>query len=180
MDFADFQKELVSPALRAVAAHWDEARGSSPVPSWEQLSPKSIAPYLTILWPYKYDQTSGQFVGRLAGNGIAWCFEKNFRGLPLQETWSPEVADQSHDRMIRVISEPLIYRSAGPLFKQGGRTIEGERMALPLVSGVLGASAYQIPSRNLAQGAIELLFENEKMVLRNAGSCARHELTTER
>src|ERR1700679_28642 len=114
-DFAAFQKTLVSPALRAVAAHWDEARKSSSFPSWEQLNPTRIAPYLTILWAFKYDRTSGQFVGRLAGSEITWAFEKNFRGLPLREAWAPGVADQSHEIMLRVISEPLIYLSAGAL-----------------------------------------------------------------
>ncbi len=65
--------------------------------------------------------------------------------------------------MLRMISEPAICRKTGELFRHGGHLIEGQRMVLPLASdgvhgdGLLGASAYKHPLRNLDLGNVELL-----------------------
>jgi hypothetical protein len=168
MNFACFLETISSPALQAVAAHWHEARGTAPMPSWEQLNPSRMAPHLSILWSYRYDRAVGQFVGRLAGSAVAWGFEKNFRGLALQEAWPAVVAERSRLSMTRVISEPAVYRNAGGLFKQAGRTVEGERIILPLAGdgvhgdGVLGASAYRYALRTLSQGPVELIGDAEE------------------
>jgi hypothetical protein len=163
MDFAGFLKAVRSPALQAVIAHWRDARDRVQMPSWEQIDPSRIAPHLSIVWAYRYDQPSGQFVGRLAGNGVGWGSGKNFRGTPLAELWPGAAGEAAHKAMLRAISEPAIYRVAGGLFKHAGRTIEGERIALPLAGdglngdGVLGASVYQHPLRTLEAGPAELL-----------------------
>jgi hypothetical protein len=163
MDFAHFRKAIVSPALLAITDYWDEARGSALMPSWEQLQPSRIAPYLSIVWAFKYDATNDQFVGRLAGNAVAWGFQQNFRGVALTDLWSPEASAQSHQKMLYMISEANACRKAGKLFRHAGRLIEGERIALPLATdgvrgdGVLGASVYEYPLRNREQGSIELL-----------------------
>jgi hypothetical protein len=66
--------------------------------------------------------------------------------------------------LTRVVKEVVGYRSAGKLFKQAGRFVEGERIALPLSSdgvqadGVMGASDYRHPH---LEGPFEILTENE-------------------
>ena len=135
------------------------------MPSWEKLNPARMAPHLSILWSYRYEPSAGQFVGRLAGDRIVWGLGKTFRGMPLQELWPQPVAELSHQIMLRTISEPVIYRNAGGLFRQGGRTIEGERIILPLSSngidgdGVLGASVHNHPLRGSQHGPVELISE---------------------
>jgi hypothetical protein len=164
MDFRQFQNSIASPALQAVVAHWHEARGSAAMPRWEQLRPARIAKHLSLVWAYKYEE--GQFFGRLAGGRITRAFDKNFRGLPLSQALQPHVAARSHALMSRIISEPVIYRCTGNLFRHGNRVIEGERIALPLAGegimggGVLGASAYHYPDYNADDGPVELILDS--------------------
>ena len=167
MDFDAFRKALTSPALRAIADHWDEARGSAPMPSWEQLRPSRIAPHLSILWAYKYDALEDKFVGRLAGSGVLWRLKKNFRGAGLPDLWASDTISRVHQKMLRVIRGPEGYRKAGNLFKHGDHVIAGERMGLPLASdgvhgdGILGASAFQHPYPLLDLGDVEMLDGDE-------------------
>jgi hypothetical protein len=168
MQFEAFHNALASPALKAIAAHWDETRLDAPMPSWEQLKPARIASHLTIVWAYRYDRASGQFTGRLAGGRVARAFDRNFRGLPLEEAFPVTLVSRLKDIMGRVVNEPAMGQCAGPLFKHAGRVIHGERIALPLASdgvradGVLGASAYQYPDYSPESGPVELIFENER------------------
>lgn len=167
MHFDAFHDALASDALRAIASHWDEARGDAPMPSWEQLKPARIASHLTIVWAYRYDRASGQFTGRLAGGRIARVFDRSFRGLPLEEAFSPAQAALLQETMGRVVNEPAMGRCAGPLFKHAGRVFHGERIALPLASdgihsdGILGASAYHYPDYCPESGPFELIFQDE-------------------
>jgi hypothetical protein len=164
MDFRQFQDAIASPALQAVVAHWDEARGRAAMPTWEQLRPARIAKHLSLVWAYKYE--GGQFFGRLAGGRITRAFDKNFRGLPLNEAMQPHVAARSHELMSRIVCEPVIYRCTGNLFKHGDRIIDGERIALPLAGdgpgggGVLGASAYHYPDYHAEDGRVELILDS--------------------
>ena len=163
MDFRQFQDTIASPALQAVVAHWDEARGDAAMPTWEQLRPARIARHLSLVWAYKYE--AGQFFGRLAGGRITRAFDKNFRGLPLTQALQPHVAARSHKLMSRIVSEPVIYRCTGNLFRHGDRVIEGERIALPLAGdggdgGVLGASAYHYPDYSPEDGPVELILDS--------------------
>ena len=69
-----------------------------------------------------------------------------------------------HQALTRVVAGPTAYRSWGRLYRQAGRIIEGERIALPLGSdgrtgdGIVGASWFLDP---YLEGPIELLAENE-------------------
>jgi hypothetical protein len=158
MHFADFRQTITSPALRAVAAHWDAVRSDGRLPSWEMLRPSVIAPHLSLIWAFKYDRQTVQFTGRLASERISQGFGKSFRGLPLQEAHPPENYSIVQDYMTRIVSQPAAYRSSGPLFRQLSRVTEGERIILPLASngihsdGVLGASDYYHPHPNPDHG----------------------------
>jgi hypothetical protein len=165
MSFEHFTKSIASPALRVVAAHWGAVRGAAQMPSWEQLRPSQLSAQLFLVWAFKYDRSTGQFTGRLAGDRITRGFGKNFRGLPMQELHSPEIFPRIHRHMTRIVSEPVAYRGAGKLFRHGPRIIEGERVILPLASdgvhadGVLGASDYHYPHPD--PGPVELLSDRE-------------------
>ena len=163
MLFDSFFSALTSPALKAIAAHWHEARGDDPMPRWERLRPARIAPHLTLVWAYRFDRASGDFFGRLAGERVMRAFEKNFRGLPLDEVLPAKIAARSRQMMRRVVTEPALHYVRGDLFRQGLRTVEGERIALPLAGddggGILGASAYDYPDYSPEHGAVEVLLQ---------------------
>lgn len=157
-----FEAQIVSPALRAVVGHWNEARRERKMPSWSELSPATLAPHLSMIWAFKYDRDSDDFTARLAGNRMMVGFGKSFRGTPMKDLHPPASFPTVHARMKRVVCEPACYRSFGPLFKANGRVIEGERVILPLGSddscadGALGASAYKLPV-NTPADEVELL-----------------------
>ncbi|MGH6827626.1 MAG: PAS domain-containing protein [Rhizomicrobium sp.] len=147
MEFPDFCQTIASPALKAVALHWHEARGARKMPAWQDIKPKAIAPYLPIVWCYRFDAATGEFIGRLAGDRIARAYGKSFRGLPLvQAHASPERFAVAYALFQRVISEPAIFRGRGRIFQQQDRFQSGERIVLPLAGdgkagdGVFGAT----------------------------------------
>jgi hypothetical protein len=119
------------------------------------------------MWAYRYDTATGRFTGQLSGDQIAKSLGKNLRGLPLEEAHSAETYLWVHRVLTRVVTEPAIYCSSGNLYKQAGRLIAGERVALPLSAngsqgdGVMGISDYRDP--HLA-GPFELLNENEAWI----------------
>lgn len=151
MDFAAFCDSISSPALKAVAKHWHEARNDRRMPRWKDIQPRAIAAQLPIVWSYKYDHGTGIFTGRLAGYRIARLFEKDFRGLSLVETQAPEAYAWAHKLYSRIVLEPAIYRSAGRVLKQLQQYGGGERLMLPLSSddvigdGILGITEFDYP-----------------------------------
>ena len=165
MSFEQFTKSIASPALRAVAAHWEAIRVGGQIPSWEHLRPAQLSAQLSMIWAFKYDRSTGQFTGRLAGNRITQGFGKNFRGVSMQDLHPPDLFPVIHRHMTRIVLEPAAYRGAGQLFRQGSRIVEGERIILPLASdgvhadGVLGASDYHYP--HPTPGPVELLSDIE-------------------
>ena len=119
---------------------------------------------VSLVWIYQYDRPSGRFTGKLGGDRITKGLGKNLRGLPLDDAHSAQDYLWVHRYLTRVVMEGMGYRSAGKLFRQAGRFIEGERIALPLASdgmladGVLGASDYRHP---YLEGPFEIITENE-------------------
>jgi hypothetical protein len=167
VEFQALYSAIESPSLKVIAAHWQAARDGAQMPAWQRLRPSQIAQQLSIIWAYKFDRASLQFVGRLAGERISECFGKNFRGARLQDIHPPHGFEISHAAMSKVALTPSIYLNRGPLFKYRDRIVSGERIMLPLASdgrncdGVLGASFYQRPAIVGTGSSIEVISENE-------------------
>jgi hypothetical protein len=144
MDFVGFCQSIASPALRAVAHHWDKVRGAKKMPSWEDIQPKAIAPYLPIVWAYKFDWAANEFVGRLAGDRIERAYGKSFHGLTLAQIHtSPNRYQQGRALLLRVISEPAIFRGHGRILQDQDEFHSGERLMLPLsTNGVSGDGVF--------------------------------------
>lgn len=147
MDTLEFCQSIELPALRAVALHWHEVRGTKKMPSWENIRPKAIAPHLPVVWAYKFDAQSNEFIGRLAGDRIARAYGKSFRGLTLAQIHtSPDRYQMARALLARVIAEPAIFLGHGRIYQVKGEFQAGERLMLPLSSngvagdGVLGAT----------------------------------------
>jgi hypothetical protein len=164
MDFRAFLAAIQAPALRAIAQAWDAARGTALLPTWEALKLEELPQQARLIWVYAYDPDAGKFTGRLSGEQTTKAFGKSFHGLPLELAHTGAIYLWVYQALTRVVSEPAAYRSSGKLYKQAGRIIEGERIALPLGSdgrtgdGIVGASWFQDP---YLDGPIELLAENE-------------------
>jgi hypothetical protein len=166
-DFGLFLDQIESEKLRAVALAWEQARQGQVMPSFRRLRPAAIAAQLPIIWIYAYDRGTCRFTGRLAGERIAQAFNKNFRGIALEDVHPPHLLDWVHGAMSRVVLEPSCYRNRGALFRKTGQTGIGERIMLPLADdgangdGVLGASDYELPGVSAIEGPIELISEDE-------------------
>ena len=146
-DFSCFDRKIESPALRAIAGHWNEARKDRRMPSWSDLRPTALAPYFGLIWVFRYDRNTREFTARLAGNRMMVAFGKSFRGTPLRELHPPHSLPRAQAGLMRVVSEPACCRSSGPLFKADDRITNGERIVLPLgtdnnADGAFGASDY--------------------------------------
>jgi hypothetical protein len=143
-----FAASIRSPNLKAVAAHWVQAKGTKAMPSWEQLSPARIAPQLPQIWAYRYNWELDKFSGRLAGEKIRQIIGKNIHGLSLDEIFPANAVGWTHHLFHRVVQEPALYRSTGRIFSHLNRWGIGERIILPLSSdgiegdGILGATCY--------------------------------------
>lgn len=167
-DFGLFLRQIESEKLRAVANHWDQARGGQAMPSFRALRPATIAAFLPIIWIYSYDRETRRFTGRLAGERISQAFGKNFRGIALEDVHPPHLLQPMHDRMSRVVLEPCCYHNHGALFRKTGQTGMGERIMLPLADdgvhgdGILGASDYELPGISAVSGTVELISDDER------------------
>jgi len=147
MRFAAFEESIMSPALKKLAGHWNEARGHRQTPTWSDIKPRQISEVLPIVWAYTYDEQNDAFVGRIAGDRIIQTFGKSFRGLPLAEIQPPEAFPWVHQLLRRVATEVTAYRGTGRVFQQVDRYGYGERIIMPIGGsgggGVLGATDYR-------------------------------------
>jgi len=148
MAFEALESTIRSPALRSVARHWAEARGSRRMPGWGDIRPSRIVRQLPIVWSYIYDRSSDTFTGRLAGDRIEEIFGKPFRQMPLSEIFPASEYQDVFQRAKRVVCEPALYRGEGLVFRQLNKFGYGERILLPLAAdgasgdGILGCTEY--------------------------------------
>lgn len=146
--FPDFLSRIEAPALRDIARHWNESRGDRRMPGWQDIDPLKIAPYLPIVWSWRYDRSSERFVGRLIGQTVADLFGKSIRGVRMEDFFQGKLYDAVYSRCHRVVSEPCFSRDHGNIFSYRDRLGFGERIMLPLAAdgihadGVFGATAF--------------------------------------
>ncbi|MBU6297803.1 MAG: PAS domain-containing protein [Alphaproteobacteria bacterium] len=149
MSFQAFEQAITSPALKRVAQHWNNVRGSRLMPGWSDISPSRISGQLSIIWSYRYDRVADAFTGRLAGDQIERMFGKNIRGAPMSALYPAEEFPRLFARSKRVVCEPALYRGEGMVFKHVDHYGHGERIIMPLAEdgalgdGILGATVYQ-------------------------------------
>lgn len=163
MSFEAFLTSIVSSALRDVARHWHEARDARRMPSWRDIDPAAIAPYLPIVWSWKYDRDRDTFTGRLSGEEISAVLGKSVRGAVMRDYFSPSQYDIIFACYKQVVSEPALVHGGGPVFGHVQRQGTCERIILPLAAdgvrgdGVLGATHYHLPRMPRRDGALCLV-----------------------
>jgi hypothetical protein len=148
MSFSDFYNSIASPELKAVARHWNEIRGSRPIPAWTDIHPRAITRQLPIIWSYTYDLEADLFTGRLAGEEIKCIFGSSFRDVPMTALYPSDYFTALFDRSKHVVREPAFFHGAGHVFRHLGRAEVGERIIMPfapteaLGGGIWGATYY--------------------------------------
>ncbi len=158
MSFRDFEGAIVSPALKSVARHWNEVRGTRRMPAWSDIKPAAIAAHLPIVWSYRYDRETDTFTGRLAGERITAVLGKSIRGVPMIDAYPESGYPALFARHRRVVLEPAFLRGHGVVFEHFGRFGLGERITMPLADdgehgdGIIGATEYGVtaePTREM-------------------------------
>ena len=148
MSFQEFFAAIKSPDLCHIARHWDAARGSKRMPGWQDIDPSAIAPFLPIVWSWKYDSVTDTFTGRLDGDAITEAFGESLRGKPMKEFFRGRQYDMMFARHKRVVTTPAFAHGSGPVFIHTGRYGLGERIIMPLArdgsrsDGIFGATIY--------------------------------------
>jgi hypothetical protein len=146
VSFQQFLKAIRSPRLASVARHWDEARRGKRMPAWGDIKPSLIKAQLPIIWSWRFDDASGQFVGRLAGNEIELAFGRSFRNRPMSDIFREHDYEKFLARHTRVMREPALFIGRGLVFNHLKRLDVGERIVMPLAAdgvigdGILGAT----------------------------------------
>jgi hypothetical protein len=114
------------------------------MPGWQDLRPRAFAPFLPLVWAYKFDTESQEFIGRLAGDNITRAYGKSFRGLSLAQIHTPQDRyEAARVMLLRVISEPAIFLGQGRIYKFNEEYRSGERIVLPLSgNGLVGDGVF--------------------------------------
>src|SRR3954469_13764147 len=119
-EFHQLTARITSPALRAIAQHWDEARGVKRMPRWDDLSSSSLAPHFAKLWGFKYDTDKGDFIGLLAGKQVRDWLGANFWGASLKDIHHSHGAfKDAFTFLFTTIATPSAGRCQGRLFTMG-------------------------------------------------------------
>jgi hypothetical protein len=149
MSFQAFTQSITAPELRAIAEHWDRARGSRRMPAWSDIDPVAIGRNLRYIWSWKYDRDNDSFTGRLAGEDIVRAIGKSMRGLPMTEFFTPDVYEVFFPWHRRIVVEPALLRGTGLIYSRVNRNFSGERIMMPLADdgtlgdGIVGATLYR-------------------------------------
>lgn len=148
--FQTLDAAIQSPALKAVFAHWLDARGDRAMPAWRQIDAAAIGKHLPMVWAWRFDFTQGTFIGRLAGEEILAVLGKEIRGRRLEDCFPADSAAVVLERYKMVMAGPRIMHSTGHVYMKTGRHGIGERMVLPLAEdgsngdGLLGVTEYRL------------------------------------
>jgi hypothetical protein len=169
MPVETFLSRIEAPALRLIADHWIEVRGTRLMPRWSDIDPARIAPSLPFVWSYRYDAEEDEFIGRLAGDEIVQAFGQSLRGKRMKEFMGPEAHRVFSAWQRTVVMRPALLHGKGAVYSRADRRYNGERLALPLSEdgirgdGVLGATIFIRLADPLATEARDLEIDPESV-----------------
>jgi hypothetical protein len=163
VSFGNFYSMIRNERLRAIADHWNEARGQALMPGWTDINPKAIAGHLSIVWSWRKDPISGALIGRLAGESIIEALGGNLRGQTDTDFFASRGGDALVQRQRRVVEEPCFYHGSGFVFCHARRIGSGERIIMPLADdhknadGSFGATVYGVGGQSFSRGTQEIV-----------------------
>lgn len=149
MSLERFEHSIESPALKQVVRHWAEVRGDRLMPAWEDLKPSAIKEQLKIIWVWRFDPASSEFIGRLAGERIESVLGMSIRGARMSDVFARYDYAKAFARHLRVMTEPALYHGEGLIFRHLDRFDMGQRVILPLANdgqhgdGIIGATEFE-------------------------------------
>jgi hypothetical protein len=149
VSFSSFLSTIESPDIRAVAEHWQVARGGKRMPAWRDIDPVMLGPRLRNVWSWKFDRKTELFTGRLAGEAIDTIFGKSLRGADMEPFYGAELYARVYPKHRRVVVEPAFMHGKGFVFIRVGRSVVGERISMPLAEdgehgdSIFGATVYR-------------------------------------
>lgn len=169
-DLHSLEAAIQSPALKAVYAHWQEARRARLTPAWRDIDPTVIGRHLPKVWAWRFDFARDIFIGRLAGEDILAVLGCEIRGRPLAECFPAASAATVEARHRKVIGGPNIMRTTGRVHVQTGKYGLGERIVLPLAEdgvtgdGVLGVTDYHLSIADARSVGAAIDHDHEEIV----------------
>jgi hypothetical protein len=144
-----FKALMEDRRLSLVFEHWLAARRDKPMPAWSQIDAVAIAPALPTVWAWRFDRSTNQFRGRLAGEEVLAKLRPRFRGRLLEEVFRPEVLGIVKARYCRIVDESACVHLRGSLLLSDRTEVLAERIMLPLAEngvdadGVFGVTIYR-------------------------------------
>ena len=163
----DLEAKLQSPAMRAVYAHWQAARGNRLMPAWRDIDAVAIGTHLPKVWAWRFDPAQDTFIGRLAGEDILAIMGCGMRGRRFAECFPAASVAKVEARQRKVIGMPSIMHSIGRVYLLTGKFGLGERIVLPLAAdgitgdGVLGVTDYHLNMADARHGGATIDHDDE-------------------
>lgn len=120
------------PHIVLLLSAWMNARRNALAPLRKDLKPEDILPVLPNIWLYRYDDSVGDFICRIAGERINDAWGQSLRGTHFRDIVGWDAHGAALQRWKAVLNTPSIqYGKIVESRSESGRII-AERLVLPL------------------------------------------------
>lgn len=133
LSMADFP-HVSDQRLRGVLAHWLEIRRGRFMPARGDIDPAGFRAALAYVWLCDYVPETNGFRYRLAGEEVNALYGVSLVGRELSDSLPPDSRAEVLERYRRMLREPAVIHMAGKLHFSDGRSLDGERIVLPLAA----------------------------------------------
>lgn len=140
------------PFLQLLIQHWLAVRSGQLVPRRGDIDPLRLGSALPYVWICDYVPETQRFRMRLSGEENNRLYGRNIAGRDFEDFIAGESLAVVTRRYRTVISRPAILHCAGAIYTDSGKSVIGERIALPLGDGedrivhVIGGCCYRWPA----------------------------------
>lgn len=136
--------------VRVLLRHWLRQRGDGFAPARTAIDDTALGPALPSIWIGDFLPADGRFRIRTAGEELHRRYGRNIAGCGFEDFMEPGVLVEAVRVCRRVIEEPAVLYCVGQILLTTGRSIDGERLVLPLLNEtgaplhVIGASVFPL------------------------------------
>ena len=145
---AQLLSQIRHRSLKAVLAHWVDARGEEIMPRRSDIDPLEMVEALSSAWIYRLED-DGDFYCRLAGSDIDRAWGRCITNHAAVDIIGPDYEGRVKPRWLFMLRKPAALHQP---FMKGSETKAVERLVLPIANEhgkpcqVLGVSQYFYPS----------------------------------